>query len=156
MYKKGGEKLKQLEKLFQENDIEYELIYHEKKICSSQEGAEYFSIDIGQTAPTLIISTDKGFFAVIISGKRKKLEFEIIEELLGCKEIRMATRKEVEEVTGYSVGSVPLVNRSIESIVDKQLLKYSKIYGGTGNANVTLKVSPNSLIKLNRIIGLIE
>lgn len=148
--------MKQIEKLLQENNIEYELINHEKEICSSKQGAEYFNIDIGQTAPTLIIKTDRGYFAVIISGKRKKLDFKLIEELLECEEIRMATRKEVEEVTGYTAGRVPLVNRSIESILDKQLLQYSEIYGGTGNANITLKVNPEALIKLNKIIAMIE
>lgn len=148
--------MEQFETLLQENGVPYDLIYHEKKICSSKEGAEYFKIDIGQTAPTLIISTDKGFFAVIVSGGRKKLEFALIERLLSCKDVRMATRKEVEEVTGYIPGSVPLVNRSIECIIDRQLLQYSQVYGGTGNANITLAINPNDLIALNRVVAFIE
>ena len=48
------------------------------------------------------------------------------------------------------------MNRSIGSIIDKQLFQYAEIYGGTGNANITLKVNPKVLIKLNRVIGLFE
>ncbi|CAH2213557.1 protein of unknown function [Tepidibacter aestuarii] len=30
------------------------------------------------------------------------------------------------------------------------------IYGGTGNLNLTLKVSPDALIKLNKVVGMLE
>jgi len=48
--------------------MEYELIYHEKPLRSAEEGAEYFHIPIGQTAPTLVLETSRGLRALVISG----------------------------------------------------------------------------------------
>ena len=152
----GDMKMHNIEEELIRSGVEYELIHHEKKIQSSKEGAEYFNIEIGQTAPTLILYCNKGFYAAIISGNRSNLDFKIVEELLKCSNVRLATKKEVLEVTGYAVGSVPIINKTIPSILDKQLFQYSEVYGGTGNINTTLKVSPKALIKLNRIIAMIE
>lgn len=145
-----------IKEVLENNGIKYELIYHEKNIYSSKEGADYFNIEVGQTAPTLILYTDKGFYAVIISGNRKNLDFMIVEKLLACSDVRLATKKEVHEVTGCSVGNIPMINLQIPSLIDQQLFQYSVIYGGTGDANTTLKVSPNALIILNRVVGMIE
>lgn len=41
-----------LTNLLDKNRIEYEIIRHDKQIHTAQQGAEYFGIDIGQTAPT--------------------------------------------------------------------------------------------------------
>ncbi|WP_225221031.1 hypothetical protein [Bacillus norwichensis] len=38
----------------------FEIIQHEKPLLSAKEGADYFGIEIEQTAPTLIIKTERG------------------------------------------------------------------------------------------------
>jgi len=53
--------MENLKAILKKNTYSYELIFHETSLRSAQEGADYFNIDIGQTAPTLIIKTDTGF-----------------------------------------------------------------------------------------------
>ncbi|HTG68571.1 MAG TPA: hypothetical protein VL921_04865, partial [Candidatus Udaeobacter sp.] len=60
--------MEQLITVLNNRQIEYEILKHGKKIHSAQEGAEYFGIEIGQTAPTLILKTDKGYYSLILSG----------------------------------------------------------------------------------------
>ena len=57
--------MESLQDLFKEKNVPFELINHKVPIHTAQEGAAYFGISIGQTAPTLILKTDKGFFALI-------------------------------------------------------------------------------------------
>ena len=61
--------------ILEKNNIDFEIINHDKEIYSAQEGADYFGIDIGQTAPTLILKTDKGFYSLIISGDYGRVDF---------------------------------------------------------------------------------
>ena len=145
-----------LKYILDKNDIEYELIYHNNTIHSAQEGADYFGIDIGQTAPTLILKTDKGFFALIISGNRGRINFEDVARVLGCKQIKLAGAREVQKVTGFTVGSVALVGLNLPCVIDKQLYRYSFIYGGTGRSNSTLKISPSAVKQLNQVVAEIE
>ncbi|GCD84226.1 aminoacyl-tRNA deacylase [Parageobacillus thermoglucosidasius] len=145
-----------LKSILQENDVQFEVIHHESLIHTAQEGADYFGIEIGQTAPTLVLKSEKGYFAMIISGGRGRVNLEEVSEILGCNQLKMATPKEVQQITGYTVGSVPLVGLSLPCIVDKELFRYPFIYGGTGESTSTLKIAPNALEKLNQVVALLD
>ncbi|WNS41099.1 YbaK/EbsC family protein [Paenibacillus sp. MMS20-IR301] len=141
-----------LKSILQEKEVQYEIIHHEKQIRTAQEGADYFGIEIGQTAPTLILKSEKGYFAMIVSGNRGRVNLEEVTGLLACNQLKMATPKEVQQITGYTVGSVPLV-LSLPCIVDRGLFHYPFVYGGTGEPASTLKIAPNDLKKLNQIVA---
>jgi prolyl-tRNA editing enzyme YbaK/EbsC (Cys-tRNA(Pro) deacylase) len=145
-----------IEDIFKKHDIPFELIHNDKPIYTVKEGADYFKIDIAQIAPTLIIYTAVGFYVLVISGERGHVDFRGIKELLNCKNVRLATKEEVKLTTGFSVGNVPMLGIPLPYIVDKRLLDFSFIYGGLGEENTTLKVDPNALLKLNRVIGTLD
>ncbi|MFT9498059.1 aminoacyl-tRNA deacylase [Anaerosolibacter sp.] len=148
--------MKDLQVLLIENDIPFELINHDTPIRTAQEGAEYFRINIGQTAPTLILKTDKGYFALIISGDRGHIDFDMVASLLGCNSVKLAKAREIEKVTGCSIGSISMVGHYLPTIIDRRLFQYSDIYGGSGKLTCTLKINPKSLGKLNNIVAILE
>lgn len=148
--------MENLIKLLNKLEVNYKILKHNKKIKSAKDGQNLFNIELGQTAPTLILSTEKGYFALIFSGKRKSIDFKNLETVLKCGNIQLASKKEVFELTGFQVGAVPLINPSLRTIIDKQLFIYSDIYGGTGNPFATLKIAPQDLKKFNNITYFIE
>ena len=137
-------------------NIEYEIIKHNKQINIAQEGADYFGINIGQTAPTLILKTEKGYYALIISGNYGRVNFEILKEILKVQQVKLAKPNEVEHVTGYKIGSIPLINHRLLTIMDSQLNGFTYVYGGTGISHSTLKIRPNDIAKLNDVVGYIR
>lgn len=148
--------MKNLITFLQENEVQFEIMYHENPIRTAQEGAAYFGIEIGQTAPTLILKSEKGYFAMIISGGRRRVNLEEVSEILGCNQLKLAKPKEIKQITGYTVGSVPLVGLSMPCILDRNIFRYPFIYGGTGEPTSTLKITPNALEKLNQVVALLD
>ncbi len=143
-------KINDLRETLTKQDIEFEIIHHEIAIKSKKDALGIFNIE--QTAPTLIIKTESGFFALIISGEREKIDFKILKELLGCKKVEMANGKEIVEKFGLVAGQVPLIGHNLPCIIDTNMLKYKYVYGGTGNWHYTLKITPNDLIKANNVV----
>lgn len=143
--------MENLKNILANSTYPYELLYHELLLRSAQEGADYFNIHIGQTAPTLIIQTDIGFFALIISGKHDRIDFKEVAHILECKKVKLANPQDVEKM-GYTIGNVPLVGIPLPHILDESLLTYSFVYGGTGVKNYTLKINPHALEELNSVI----
>ncbi|MEK8127160.1 YbaK/EbsC family protein [Paenibacillus filicis] len=141
-----------LKAILQERGIHYEIIHHEKQIRTAQEGADYLGIELGQTAPTLVLKSEKGYVAMIVSGNRGRLDLEEISSSLGCSQLKIATPKEVQQITGYTVGNVSLA-LSLPCIVDRRLLQYPFVYGGTGEPGSTLKIAPTDLEKLNQVVA---
>lgn len=145
--------MKDLQGILQSCKFKYEIIQHEKPILTKQDGKEYFGIEVGQTAPTLILKSDKGFFALIVSGSRDKLDFEVIANILGCNKVKLASPKEVQKVTGFEVGSVRMVGLDLPCALDKRLFHYDFVYGGTGQSTFTLKIEPQALKQLNQVVA---
>lgn len=133
-------------------DIEYEIINHSIQINTAEEGADYFGIDIGQTAPTLILKTEKGYYALIISGDYGRVNFEMLKEILKVQQVKLAKPNEVEQVTGCKIGSISLINHELPTIMDRQLNRFTYVYGGTGVPHSTLKIRPDDIAKLNNVI----
>ncbi len=143
-------------KSLEESNFEYEFLYHEKQLSTASEGAEYFGIEAGQTAPTLIIKTDKGYFSIIFSGCRSHIDFEQIAKLLDVPRVKLANRDKIKSITGFSPGDTPMVGLTLSTIFDKKLLQYPFVYGGSGHPNRTLKISPEALVKLNNVVAYLE
>ena len=140
-----------LKEFLQKNKASFEIIYNEKPIYSSQDGVNYFGIDIGQTAPIIIIKTEKGFYALIVSGERGKIDLETIAHILGCRKARLATKDELKK-RGFRPGSIPLIGHNLPCILDKRLFRYQFVYGGSGFPSYTLKINPKDLERLNNLI----
>ncbi len=133
--------------------IDYELIDTPRPIRSVPDGVKILHIEAGQTAPTLILTTDKGFYAAIVSGARGKLDLKAVGVLLGCQTVAMASKHEVQAVTGYEPGQIPLTGHGLPCIMDRLLLQHEYIYGGTGQGTVTLKIKPQAVYAANVVIA---
>lgn len=138
------------------NNIEYEIMNHKKPIKSAEEGANLLGISIDETAPTLILKTEKGYFALILSGCYGRVDFGLLKELLGVERIKLAKPIEVEQITGCMPGSVPIINHGLPTIFDRHLNQFEYIYGGTGIPCSTLKIRPADAEKLVNVVGYIR
>jgi prolyl-tRNA editing enzyme YbaK/EbsC (Cys-tRNA(Pro) deacylase) len=145
-----------LHTLLHNKNISFEMIAHPQPIRSAQDGADYFGIEIGQTAPTLVLETDRGYISAILSGDRGRLDFQKIAAILGCREVKLASPQKVEEITGFRIGTVPLVGLFLPCLFDRSLFRYPEVYGGTGETHSTLKISPVDVEALNQVLAYLE
>lgn len=141
-----------LAEILKDTQYGYEIIQHEKPILTREEGSDFLGIEVGQTAPTLILKTDQGFLGAIISGSREKINFDKLADLLNYSKVELASPKEVRKTTGFDVGSVALIGFGLPCVADRRLFGYDFIYGGTGQSTSTLKIEPQALTELNQVL----
>ena len=139
--------LNELSQYLNQHNIDFEIIAHNKPIISKMDAEGLF--DIEKAAPVFILKTETYLFAFVLSSKRERIDFKLLRNALGCSKLSFADKKEVLDATGYEVGSIPLIGHGIPCILDSQLMNYDYIFGGTGDAFHTLKISPNDVLKLN-------
>jgi len=138
------------ESLLKENEVDFEVLTHEKPIRSRNDALIYFKLE--ETAPTLILTDGKAMFALIISGAREKIDFTNIQKKLNCGKIAMVGRKELKEKLGMEPGEVAMVGHGLPCIIDKSLYRFDYVYGGIGDSYKTLKINPCHLGKVNSIV----
>lgn len=145
--------VQELETVLRQAAADFELIRQEVPILSAADAAPYY--DAQRAAPTFILQTESGLIACTLSANRGRMDFEAMKRRFGFSKLKMADRKKVLRETGYEVGAIPLVGHGLDCIFDGSLLEYDYVYGGTGDALVTLKIAPGDVRALNHVIGVL-
>lgn len=100
--------------------------------------------------PTNILGTE--LFLVGIPANRK-LDIGKLAKVLGKKRdnLRFATQMEVEELTGFQVGSIPPFGlpKNIPVILDAGLATQKKVWCGTGKSTESLRIAVDDLKRLS-------
>ena len=144
-------KAKEIEAFLRENEAEFELLKQDKPILSVADAAAYYPVE--KAAPTFVLQTEDGLIGCITSANSGRLDFEALKQKIGCTKLKMADKKKIKNQTGYEIGSIPLIGLGLPCLFDNTLIKYDYIYGGTGDELVTLKIVPQDVMRLNKIIG---
>lgn len=136
------------------HESDYEIMAHDTPILSTQDASKYF--DIEKAAPTLIMDTEQGLVAFIVSSKRGKLNYNAMKQELGFIKLKLADNEKVEKITGYKVGALPLIGHNLPCVFDDYLFDHDYVYGGSGDALKTLKIRPDDVLRLNNVIKHIQ
>ncbi len=145
--------LTELDALLKEAGADYALIRQDAPILSASDAAPYY--DVTKAAPTFVLQCEHGLLCCIASANRGRLDLNAMKAKFGFAKLKMADRKKVQQQTGYTTGSIPLVGLSLDCIFDDSLLDFDFIYGGTGDELVTLKIRPADVKRLNQITGVL-
>ena len=142
--------LNELNDFLKSNNSDFELLTHDTPIVSTHDAAKYF--DIKKAAPTFVMDTEQGLVAFTVSSGRGKIDFKSMKQNLGFSKLKMASSDVVHRMTGYEIGSIPLIGHHLPCVFDDCLLDYDYIYGGSGDSFHTLKIAPRDIIRLNHVI----
>jgi len=145
----GSDRLSQLKAHLDRAGITYSILVHEKNISTAQEGTQKGLGTLSNMAPTFILKTEKGYLAAIIRGDTR-LSYKKIKQKLGLKNISLAAPDRVKQLTGAEVGYVSLVNPGVQTIVDSRVIEETVIFGGSGEPNHTLQISPQNVIAITQ------
>ena len=143
--------VKELEAFLRENNADFELLKQDKPILSAADAAAYYLVE--KAAPTFVLQTEDGLIGCLVSVNSGRLDFETLKQKFGYTKLKMADKKKIESQTGYEVGAIPLIGLGLPCLFDNALLAYDYIYGGAGDELVTLKIAPQDVMRLNKIIG---
>ncbi len=102
---------------------------------------------------TLVVISERSEpFIAIVPGDRK-LDLGKLSVIIGSR-VRMAKAREVEKITGYSVGALPPVGHGITTYVDRSVLRHERVVGGGGSTHTLVELETKDLIKLvNAVIS---
>ena len=127
--------------------VHYRILHHPEAVSSALDGACHGFGTLEQMAPTLILRTEQGYLAAIISGATR-LSYKKIKKHLGLKNVSMAAPAEVLEVTGAEVGAVAMVNPGLRTLIDSQLAPIGEVFGGCGILRYSLAIHASHLISI--------
>lgn len=127
---------------------QYELIHHTEPIRSAEDGERVMGIRRADTTPTLILVVGGQVWAAILPGDRR-LDAVKAGRTLGGGRAQLVAAEIVRTVTGVAPGAVPLVS-SVPTVMDTRLFDLPFCYGGAGDEQWTLKITPTELQRVTQ------
>lgn len=125
--------------------VRYRILHHPEQLASARDGADHGFGALDQMAPTLILRTEQGYLATIISGATR-LSYKKIKKHLGLRDVSMASPAEVMEVTGAEVGAVAMINPGLRTLIDTHLPAQGEVFGGCGIPRYSLAIETGQLV----------
>ncbi len=141
------ERLRGLRHILDTAGAHYEIFSHAETVLSAEDGVQQGVGRLDEMAPTLILETEKGLLAAILSGETR-LSYKKIKKELGLKNVALARPERVYEATGAEVGTVCLINPGFLTVIDTRLPDV--VYGGCGIPRHTLCIHREDLIRVTQ------
>jgi len=90
---------------------------------------------------------------VLVSG-RNKVDLGLLAAVTGEVALRVATAREVRELTGYSIGGIPPFGhgKDVRILMDQDLAQYQWIWASAGAASAVFRVAPRTLRMLSNAV----
>lgn len=143
-----------IEALLTDYHIEYH-VYDHKPVFTSEEAAAVRNTDIHQGAKALVMYADKNPVMVVVPADLKA-DFKKLKTAAKIKDLRMATKEEVKELTNVEVGAVPPFGHifNIPLYVDELLFENQTIIFNAGLHTKSIEMTSEDFKKIAQgIIG---
>lgn len=137
-----------------EEGIKAKIITMESKVHTAQAAAEELDVKPSQIIKSLVFMADGLPITVITTGD-SRVDKDKLKEVVGVEKCRLASKEEVEESTGYSVGEVPPIGIDMPVYIDRKVMNNEVVYGGGGSNKHLLKILPKT-IKNNNQAKIVE
>jgi len=140
---------KKIINFLEKNKIKYEIIEH-RTVYTAFDKAATLKIKPRTVGKTLVLKTEKGLVLALIPAD-KNLDLKKAKKLLKAKKVDFATERVIKnKLKGVKIGAIPPfgVLWKIPTLVERAVLKESKIILNSGDHNCSIKMTPASFKKL--------
>lgn len=134
-----------------ERGITGELISPGGTTPTVEQAAAALGVRPEQVVKSLLFLVDGSPYLVIVRGTSRVKTGKLLK-ILAAREARLATKSEVEEITGFPVGGTPpFGHRALLSVlIDRGVLEVEEVYAGGGDTDVMLRIRASDLLQATR------
>lgn len=136
-----------------EQNIPAEIIFPGGPTPTVEAAARVLGVEPDQIVKSVVFLVDGTPFVVYGCGMRRVDPEKLAQRLnISVKKIRLANAEEVQELTGYTVGTVPPLGLKtpMPAFIDPAVQQYGLVYAGGGGINALMKITPTDLIRHSR------
>ena len=131
-------------------DLNLEVVEMPATTRTAEDAAKAIGCEVGQIVKSLIFKNDYSPVLCLVSGKNQ-LDINKFQEINSII-LEKADANYVKEVTGFSIGGVPLVahKSNMKTFIDKDLLSYKIIWAAAGMPNSVFKIYSKDLENITK------
>jgi Cys-tRNA(Pro) deacylase len=113
--------------------------------------AQALGVPVARIVKSLVCIADGQPLLIMAAGNRT-IDLDRLSRMLGYRTIRMATAREVKDLTGFPVGGVPPLGHAtpLPAYFDKRLLDHQTVYAAAGTRHRVFAIAPERLREITQ------
>jgi Ala-tRNA(Pro) deacylase len=136
------------------NGVKYEIIRH-LPAASADEYHQVLGTRYEQQAKSVFLRVKRAGekdFAILAIQSQKRVNLQRAAALLSAREVKMATREQLEQHTGCTFGELAPFGRvyGVPVLIDADLLTQDEIYFNAGDLSISLRIDSSTLRDLEQ------
>lgn len=129
--------------------VTLEVIAFPDSTHTAADAARVVNADIGQIVKSLVFVVegedgDRSPVVCLVSGA-DRVDLARLAAVIGRREVRRASAKEADELTGFTIGGIPPFGHKARVIMDPELGRYETVWAAAGLPTVVFPVAPSVL-----------
>ena len=120
--------------------VPHRIFFHEGSVTSFEQATRERGQRESQVVRSILFQIRPEEFAMVLVAGPAQVDWKKLRQLIGRSRVRMATEDEVQEVTGYRVGTVsPFgMKNQVRVLIDESVLKEEEVSIGSGVRNTAI------------------
>ena len=136
--------------LLEQKGIPYKAHEHEEDQYTAHDVAEDLGVSVAQVVKAMLVRCDGSWYVLVVVPGDQRLSLEKVRLIVGAESVNLASKQEVERITGYTVGAVSVVGfrqGGVLTFVDDGVLDLDRVVISSGRPDAGLELSPDGLLR---------
>jgi len=135
--------------LLDQRGIPYEVHAHEEAQYTAEGVAEDLGISVAEVVKAMLVRCDGSWYVLVVIPGDRRLSLEKVRTTVGAGKVHLASKQEVERVTGYTVGAVSVIGfrqGGVLTFIDQRVLELEQVVISSGRPDAGLALSTDDLM----------
>ncbi len=135
--------------LLEQKGVPYTVHQHGEDQYTAEGVAQDLGVPVAQVVKAMLVRCDGSWYVLVVVPGDKRLSLEKVRASVGAAKVNLASKQEVERITGYTVGAVSVIGLKqggVLTFVDQSVLDLEQIIISSGRPDAGLALSPEGLI----------
>lgn len=140
-------------RLLDKHHISYTVFTYPETVHSALEVAPLLGVPASQVCKTLVALADDARHLLIVVPGDRELNLRLAARSVGAKQVRMASQREAERLTGLKVGGISplaLLDKRFEIYLDASAEQLDELYINGGQRGINVRLHVSDLLALTR------
>ena len=135
--------------LLEQQGVSYEVHEHDEAQYTAEGVAEDVGLPVEQVLKAMLVRCDGSWFVLVVVPGDRRLNLKKVQRAVGADRVNLASRQEVERITGYTVGAVSVMGfrqGGVLTFVDQGVLELERVLISSGRPDAGLVLSAEDMV----------
>jgi Cys-tRNA(Pro)/Cys-tRNA(Cys) deacylase len=135
--------------LLEQKGIPYQVHQHEENQYTAEGVAQDLGVPVARVVKAMLVRCDGSWYVLVVVPGDRRLDLEKVRATVGAGKVNLASKQEVERITGYTVGAVSVIGLKqggVLTFVDENVLDLEQVIISSGHPEAGLALSPDDMM----------